>query len=91
MADVIITLQVRLENPETNPEEIAIKAKEVLVNGQAKVHEHKVEPIAFGLQQVIIIFSRDENKGSVDALEEEIGKLEGVMSTDVIGISRSLN
>ncbi len=91
MADVIIVLQVRLESPEVDPNSVIKKASEILTTGGAKVHESKVEPLAFGLKQVLITFSRDENKGSVDDLEEEISSLDEVMSTEVIGISRSLN
>lgn len=90
MADVIVTLQVRLEDVDTNPEMIIEQATEIIVNGEAKVMESAVEPIAFGLKQVIITFVRDEKKGSVDAIEEDVGLLEGVMSSEVIAVRRAV-
>ncbi len=52
--------------------------------------ETKVEPLAFGLKQIIITFSREESLGSVDELAEHVSMLGGVMSAEVVGVRRAL-
>ena len=48
------------------------------------------EDIAFGLKALKIIFVWDEDKGSADSLEEEIKKLDGVKSVEVVDVRRAI-
>ena len=50
----------------------------------------EIEPIAFGLKAVKIIFVTDEKKGGTDSLEAEISKIKGVNSVEVIDVRRAI-
>ncbi|MEK6940854.1 MAG: hypothetical protein AABW49_03065 [Nanoarchaeota archaeon] len=90
MADVIVTLRVRLENPKIKPEIITKLAKQAIEKLNGKVHETKTEPLAFGIKQLVIILTRDESIGSADDIEEMVGDIAGVQSAEVIGVTRAL-
>jgi elongation factor 1-beta len=50
----------------------------------------EIEPIAFGLKALKIIFVADEKKGGTDNLEVEINKIPGVNSVEVIDVRRAI-
>ena len=49
-----------------------------------------VEPIAFGLKAVKIMFVMDEDKGSTDDLEADIETIDGVNSVEVTDVRRAI-
>ena len=91
MAQVVVTLKIMPESPETDLSLIQSKAEEEIkkFSGETQFKiEH--EPIAFGLKAVKIIFVMDENKGSTDSLEENIKKIDGVNSVEVVDVRRAI-
>jgi len=48
------------------------------------------EPIAFGLNALKIMFVMDESKGSTEALEENIKKIDGVNSVETVDVRRAI-
>ena len=91
MADVILTLKIMPESPEIDLEELENKIKEEIKKFSGEYEfKTETEPVAFGLKALKIIFVMDEGKGSTDKLEEDISKLEGVNSVNVIDIRRAL-
>ena len=89
MADVIITLKIMPESPEIDLDAISSKAEE-LINKYGEVGKKEIEPIAFGLKALNLIFVMDENKGSTEELENQISELEGVNSVEVTDVRRAL-
>ena len=89
MADVIVTLKIMPESPETDLKAIEEKGKEIIskVGEVGKVEE---EPIAFGLKALKLIFVMDEDKGSTEPIEQEIAALEGVNSAEAVDVRRAL-
>jgi len=91
MANVIITLKIMPESPETDfsklQEESLKKIAEFAGEGETKVEE---VPIAFGLKSLNIIFVMDESLGSTEALEEDIKSAEGVQSVEVTDVRRAI-
>ena len=91
MANSIITIKVMPANPEVNLEELEVKVKEAIVNsageGETKT---EIEPVAFGLKALKIIFVVDESKGGTDNLEKEVSEIEGVNSIEVVDVRRAL-
>lgn len=79
------------ESPEVNLEEVEVKAKEKIAafagEGDTK---STIEPVAFGLKSLNIIFVMDESKGATDLLEDEIKTIEGVNSVEVTDVRRAL-
>lgn len=91
MAKVIATLKIMPESPDVNLD--AVQEKVLLkINDFAGETETKIdiEPIAFGLKALNIMFVMDEDKGSTEFLETEISKIEGVNSVEVTDVRRAI-
>lgn len=91
MARVIITLHIMPESPEVNLKNIEVAALAEIKRfaGECETRT-SIEPIAFGLSAVKIIFVMDENIGSTEQLEKNIAKLNGVSSVEVTDIRRAV-
>ncbi|MBW3003846.1 elongation factor 1-beta [Candidatus Woesearchaeota archaeon] len=91
MGTAIVTIKIMPETPEVNLEEVQVKALE-LIKGYAGDTENKIEiePIAFGLKALNIIFVVDEAKGSPDAVADKITEIEGVQSAEVTDVRRAI-
>lgn len=91
MANAIITLKIMPESPEEDLARIEAEAKEKIAafagEGETKT---EIEPIAFGLKAVKIMFVTDEKKGGTDSLEAEIQTIRGVNSVEVIDVRRAI-
>lgn len=90
MASVIITLKIMPSSPEENLSKIEKESKKLIEKFGGKPHKTEIEPIAFGLKALKIIFILDESKGSTEALEKKISSIKGVNSVEVVGITRAL-
>ena len=90
MADVIITLKIMPQSPETDLSVIEAKAKTEIEKFGGEVGKVEQEPIAFGLKALKLIFVSDESKGGTDALEKEISMIEGVNSAEVTDVRRAI-
>ncbi|MBI2147215.1 elongation factor 1-beta [Candidatus Woesearchaeota archaeon] len=90
MAQVIVTLKVMPESPETDLAAIEQQAKHLISEFGGEVGRVDIEPIAFGLKAVKLLFIMDEDKGSTEALEEEVAKVAGVNSVDVTDVRRTI-
>ena len=91
MAQVVVTIKIMPISPETDLDNIESQAKTKIIDfSQTKEIKTEQEPIAFGLKAVKIIFVMDENKGSTDSLEENIKKIDGVNSVEVIDVRRAI-
>ncbi len=91
MAKAIITLKIMPKSPETDLDKITKQAEEKITGFAGETETKKeIEPIAFGLKALKIIFVMDEEKGSTEPLEKEIEKIEGVSSVDVIDVRRAV-
>lgn len=91
MAQVVVTLRIMPQNTEVNLEELESKAKEKIVNFcDSKEFKTSVQPIAFGLKALDIIFVMDESKGSTEALEQKISRIDGVESVEVTDVRRAI-
>ena len=91
MAQVVATLKIMPKSPETDISLIQGKAQEEIKKfvGETEM-KFEQEPIAFGLTALKIIFVMDESKGSIDPLEDEIKKIEGVSSVETIDVRRAI-
>jgi len=69
--------------------DIVNKVSELCNNMHIKLHDYKIEPVAFGLFSLKILVSIPEEKGDImNILEENMRKLEGIKSIEVVGMSR---
>ncbi|MBU0615684.1 MAG: elongation factor 1-beta [Nanoarchaeota archaeon] len=91
MGTAIVTVKIMPESPEIDLDKIEKTAKEEIKafagEGDTKT---EIEPIAFGLKAVKIIFIMDENKGSPDIVAEKIQEIEGVQSAEISDVRRAI-
>ena len=90
MAEVVITFKIMPEGLDVDLNKIVNSIKKVVKKFGGDVGRVEEEPVAFGLKALKIIFVIDENKGSTDDLEEEISKLKGVKSVNVVDVRRAI-
>ncbi len=91
MANAIITLKIMPESPDVDLSALEVAAKEKIAAfaGEGETRT-EIEPIAFGLKALKIIFVMDEQKGSPDVLSEEVATLEGVNSAEISDVRRAV-
>lgn len=91
MAKVVVTLKIMPKSPSVNLHSVEAKAKEKILTylGQSDF-KVTIEPIAFGLKSLNIIFVMDESKGSTDFLESQIAEIAGVNSVEVADVRRAV-
>ena len=91
MANAVITVKIMPESPEVDLSKIELEAKKIIAKfageGETKT---EIEPVAFGLKALKIIFVMDEKKGSPDPVAEKIQILEGVNSAEITDVRRAI-
>ncbi|MBA3064414.1 elongation factor 1-beta [Candidatus Woesearchaeota archaeon] len=90
MADVVITLRIMPESPETDLKAIEDKARPFITEYGGEVGKVEIQPIAFGLKALNLIFVSNEDIGSTDRLEQNISSIEGVNSVEVTDVRRAI-
>ena len=90
MADVVITLRIMPESPETDLKIIEKKAKVFIVEYGGDVGKSEEKPVAFGLKALELIFVSNEDIGSTDKLEQNVASIEGVNSVEVTDVRRAI-
>jgi len=91
MTNVIITLKIMPESPETDLNSIEEQAKTSIKEfaGETETKSEQ-EPIAFGLKALKIVFVMDESKGSTEELENKIKEIPCVNSVEVVDVRRAI-
>lgn len=90
MAEVIVTLKVMPESPDTDLEALKTKIKKIITDAEGEVGKEYDEPVAFGLTAIVMIFVRNEAKGSPDSIAEEIETIEEVSSAEITDVRRTM-
>jgi len=91
MANAIVTVKIMPSSPDIDLKKLEEEAKKLISSfagrGETKI---EIEPIAFGLKALKIIFVMDEKKGSPDPVAEKINELEGVNSAEIVDVRRAI-
>ncbi len=91
MAKVVVTLKVLPEGPDSNLEAIRKSVDEEIKKFTGrKADKVEVEPVAFGIKALKMVFLMEEQLGSTEPLEERISKIPGVSSVEVVDVRRAL-
>ena len=91
MARVVVTIKIMPQNIATDLSTIEAKAKKEIVKFcNSKEFKTQIEPIAFGLKALNILFVMDESKGSTEELEKKISPIDGVESVEVTDVRRAI-
>ena len=88
MGTALVTIKIMPENPQVNLDEIQKIAKKITTENGGEKSLTKIEPIAFGLNAIILNFSLDESK-SIDDIENPLKDLKNVSSAEVIDFRRA--
>ena len=91
MANAIVTVKIMPASPDVDLALLEKKAKDKIreFTGETET-KTEIEPVAFGLKALKIIFVMDENKGSPDPVAEEIQTLDGVNSAEISDVRRAI-
>jgi elongation factor 1-beta len=90
MATVVVTVKLMPDSSEINLEELYNEASEKIAAFGGDAGKKEIEPIAFGLKALIILFTLPEEKGSTEDLEKQLAELSGVSSVQVTDVRRTL-
>jgi len=91
MANAIVTLKIMPDSPETDMDALHEKVLKEIESFCGETQTKKeIEPIAFGLKALKIIFVMDEAKGATDQLEEKISEFPDVNSVEVTDVRRAI-
>ncbi|MBN2458605.1 elongation factor 1-beta [Candidatus Woesearchaeota archaeon] len=91
MASVIVTLNIMPVSPDIDIESIKESALQKITQHYGETEtKTEVEPIAFGLKAIKVLFVMDESKGSTEELERDISTIEGVNSVEVTDVRRAV-
>jgi len=88
MTGIIVRVKLLPEDASIQPEKLLSIVREK-TKGSAEIRAHRVEPIAFGLNAVIVDFVIQDAEGGTDPLEESLSKVNGIGSFEVLGVSRA--
>ena len=88
MTDIIARVKVLPDDISIKPEEMLGSIKES-ITGFGSIVRYTIEPIAFGLNAIIVDFRIQDKEGGTDQLEEALTSSKGVSQFDIIGVSRA--
>lgn len=91
MAKVVITFRIMPQNPSIDLPKLEAEAKkEIIKFCNSQEFRTQIEPIAFGLKALNMIFVMDESKGGTEELEKKISQIDGVESVEVTDVRRAI-
>ena len=91
MASVVVSLRIMPSDISIDLSKIESEVKHEIVKFcNSKEFKTTIQPIAFGLKALNIIFVMDESKGSTEALENKISQIEGIESVEVTDVRRAI-
>jgi elongation factor 1-beta len=90
MARVIVTIKLMPESPDIDLSKIEKKVTKQIKEFGGEVGKVEVEPIAFGLKALKLMFVMEESIGSTEALEEDIKNMDGIQSVEVTDVRRAI-
>ena len=88
MGTALVKIRIMPESPKVNLKEIEQKAKEITEKEEGKNPRTEIEPVAFGLNAIILSFALDESK-SIDKIQDKLKKIPNVNSAEVIDFRRA--
>ncbi len=90
MAQVVVTMKIMPDGVDVDLTPIETEAKQAILAFGGEVGKVDIEPIAFGLKALNLIFVMDEAKGATDELEDQVRNIEGVNSVEITDVRRAI-
>ncbi len=88
MGTVLVTIKIMPESVDTDLEAIQEKVKQITKEKGGEKSTTKTEPVAFGLNAIILNFALDESK-SIDDIQDKLKELSEISSAEVIDFRRA--
>ena len=89
MGLVAVKIKIMPKSTETDLVKVEEKVKKKLEENSVKNPQFKVQPIAFGLKALIILFGWPEEK-EFEGFEKDLQKIKDVSSVEVIDMRRAI-
>ncbi|MBS3086715.1 elongation factor 1-beta [Candidatus Pacearchaeota archaeon] len=89
MSIVAVKIKLMPASPETNLKEVEENVGMVLGKNNVKNPQFEIQPIAFGLKALIVMFGWPEEK-ELETLEEELKEIDGIGSVEVVDMRRAI-
>ncbi|MEM3091442.1 MAG: elongation factor 1-beta [Candidatus Pacearchaeota archaeon] len=89
MGYVIVKIKIMPVSVETDIEKIKKRVVQILKKNGNNNHKFEIQPIAFGLKALILLFSWPEEK-SLDHFENELKDIQGVSSIEILDMRREI-
>ncbi len=91
MARVVVSLRIMPQSPDSDLSELEKKAKhEIVAFCSSEEFKTEIQPVAFGLKSLTILFVMEESIGSTEKLEQKIAEIENVESVEVTDVRRAV-
>ena len=91
MAQVVVTLRIMPDDISADLSKLEVLAKkEIVAFCNSQEFKTQIQPIAFGLKALDILFVMEESKGSTEELENNIKQIDGVESVEVTDVRRAI-
>jgi len=84
---VVITLKISPNDVDVDLEKVNEKVKDIIKNFGGQYLSHEIQPIAFGLNSLIVKFLYPDQEFNEEELLNQINSIEGVSSSEVISVS----
>ena len=89
MSVAAIKIRIMPDSPSTDMEKIEEKTRTILEKNQVKNPSFEVQPIAFGLKALVMMFGWPEEK-ELEDLEKQLQVIPEVSSVQVVDIRRAM-
>ena len=89
MSVAAIKIRIMPDSPSTDMEKIEEKTRTILEKNQVKNPSFEVQPIAFGLKALVMMFGWPEEK-ELEDLEKQLQVIPEVSSVQVVDIRRAI-
>ncbi len=90
MATVIVTMRIMPSSPDENLDFIKVEASKLIAEFGGTVGKTEIQPVAFGLNALVIMFAQDESLGDSEDAEKKIASISGVNSVQIIDVRRAV-
>lgn len=90
MATVVVTLRIMPESPDADLGAVEAASLSAISSFGGSFAKREVEPVAFGLNALIIMFTMPEERGGTEELEKSLALIHGVSSVQVTDVRRTV-
>lgn len=89
MGEVAVQIKVMPQSPEVDLEQLKRKIEFELPN-DARLYGFDIQPIAFGVNALLVTVIVGDVEGGTDSIEEALSRVDGVESIQVVTATRML-